>query len=120
MLRLPGEDTQLLGIDRAGERLAAKRAASLGIGPAVLHADDDCLVTAFVVGSPVDSERLRADPAGVGRALRSFHDSGLELPSRFWVAGVAAASTRRSSWSAGERCQPPTRGRRNWSTASRG
>jgi thiamine kinase-like enzyme len=85
VLRLPGQDTELLGIDRAGERLAAKRAASLGIGPDALYADADCLVTAYVAGSPVDPERLRADPGGVARALRSFHDSGLQLPSRFWV-----------------------------------
>jgi Phosphotransferase enzyme family len=85
VLRLPGQDTQLLGIDRAGERLAAKRAASLGIGPQALYADEDCLVTAFVPGLPVDPERLRADPVGVARALRRFHDNGLELPSRFWV-----------------------------------
>jgi thiamine kinase-like enzyme len=85
VLRLPGHDTQLLGIDRAGERLAAKRAASLGSGPEVLYADAECLVTAFVPGSPVEPGRLRSDPAVVARALRSFHDSGLELPSRFSV-----------------------------------
>ncbi|HEX3618430.1 MAG TPA: phosphotransferase [Solirubrobacteraceae bacterium] len=85
VLRLPGQDTELLGIDRAGERLAAKRAASLGIGPDTLHADDDCLVTAFVPGLPVAPERLRADPGGLARALRRFHDSGLQLPSSFWV-----------------------------------
>jgi thiamine kinase-like enzyme len=45
-------------------------------------ADGDCLVTRF----------LGARPAGVGaavvplaRALRSFHDSGVRLPVRFWV-----------------------------------
>jgi len=85
VLRLPGQDTELLGIDRAGERLAAKRAASLGIGPEALYADADCLVTAFVPGSPADPELLRSDPTAVARALRSFHDSGLELPSRFSV-----------------------------------
>jgi aminoglycoside phosphotransferase len=85
VLRLPGQDTRLLGIDRAAERLAAKRAASLGIGPEALHADDECLVTAFVPGLPVEPERLRADPGGVARALRRFHDSELELPCRFWV-----------------------------------
>jgi thiamine kinase-like enzyme len=85
VLRLPGQDTELLGIDRAGEQLAAKRAASLGIGPDVLHADAECLVTGFVPGVPVEAERLRADPAGVGCALRRFHDSGLELPNRFWM-----------------------------------
>ena len=85
VLRLPGQDTRLLGIDRNGERLAAERAASLGIGPQALYADAECLVTAFVPGSPVEPERLRSDPAVVARALRSFHDSGLELPSRFSV-----------------------------------
>jgi hypothetical protein len=88
VLRLPGQDTELLGIDRAGERLAAKRAASLGIGPDTLHADDDCLVTAFVPGLPVAPERLRADPGGLARALRRFHDSGLQLPRSFWVSDL--------------------------------
>ena len=97
VLRLPGQDTGLLGIDRAAERLAAERAASLGIGPELLYADGDCVVTAFVSGPPVDLERLRADPSQVARALRRFHDSGLELPARFWIpdllrvyAGVVA------------------------------
>jgi thiamine kinase-like enzyme len=85
VLRLPGQDTRLLGIDRAGERLAAKRAASLGIGPEALYADEECLVTAFIPGSSVEPERLRSDPALVARALRSFHDSGLGLPSSFSV-----------------------------------
>lgn len=85
VLRLPGQDTRLLGIDRAGERLAAKRAASLGIGPEALYADAECLVTAFVPGSAVEPARLRSDPAVVARALRSFHESGLELPSSFSV-----------------------------------
>ena len=62
VLRLPGRDTEVLGIDRAAERLAAKRAASLGIGPELLHADADCVVTEFVVGDAVDAAQLRADP----------------------------------------------------------
>lgn len=98
VIRLPGEDTQLLGIDRESERLAAERAAALGIGPALLYADTDCAVTAFVPGFAVDPQRLRADPAPLGRALRAFHDSGLVLPSRFWVPDllrVYAAVVRR-------------------------
>lgn len=85
VVRLPGQDTDLLGIDRSAERLAARQAARLGIGPQVLHAGAECLVTAFVPGSPIDPARLRADPAPVARALRAFHDSGLQLPTRFWV-----------------------------------
>jgi thiamine kinase-like enzyme len=85
VLRLPGQDTGLLGIDRVSERLAAERAASLGIGPRLLHTDAECMVTAFVPGTTVDAERLRADPSQVALALRAFHDSALVLPVRFWI-----------------------------------
>jgi thiamine kinase-like enzyme len=91
VLRLPGQDTQLLGIDRVSERLAAQRAADLGIGPQLLYADEDCIVTAFVAGRPVDPDQLRGDPTEVARALRGFHDSGLELPTRFWVPDLLRA-----------------------------
>ena len=85
VLRLPGQDTGLLGIDRSSERLAAERTASLGIGPELLYADEHCAVTAFVAGTEVDPDRLRAEPGVVARSLRAFHDSGLELPVRFWI-----------------------------------
>jgi thiamine kinase-like enzyme len=88
VLRLPGQDTELLAIDRVSERLAAARAASLGIGPELLYADAECVVTAFVPGTAVDGERLRGDPSDVARALRAFHESGLELPVRFWIADL--------------------------------
>ncbi|MGH2835547.1 MAG: phosphotransferase [Solirubrobacteraceae bacterium] len=99
VLRLPGQDTELLGIDRAAERLATEQAARLGIGPELLYADSACAVTAFVPGAPVDQERLRADPSQVARALRAFHGSGLQLPARFWVPellrGYAAITAAR-------------------------
>ena len=85
VLRLPGRDTELLGIDRAAERVAAERAAALGIAPALVYADDDCLVAEWLPGAPIDGDRLRADPGSAALALRAFHDSGLELPVRFWV-----------------------------------
>jgi thiamine kinase-like enzyme len=85
VVRLPGKDTALLGISRGAERLASRRAAELGIAPAVLAADEDFLVTEYLGGGPMDGERLRAAPESAAAALRSFHDSGLELPARFWV-----------------------------------
>ena len=85
VLRLPGRDTALLGIDRAAELAASRMAARLGIGPEVAAADPDGLVTVFADAGPLAPERLRADPAPVARALRAFHDSGLRLPVRFWV-----------------------------------
>lgn len=87
VVRLPGRDTALLGIDRGAERLAASRAAELGIAPPLLYADDDCVVTAYLAGGPVDPDALRGDPGPVARALCAFHDSGVRLPTSFWVAG---------------------------------
>jgi thiamine kinase-like enzyme len=85
VVRLPGKDTALLGISREAERIACETAARVGVGPAVAAVDDESLVTAFVEAPPLDAERLRADAAPVARALRAFHDSGVELPVTFWV-----------------------------------
>jgi thiamine kinase-like enzyme len=85
VLRLPGRDTELLGIDRAAERIATERASALGIAPPLVAADEECMVTEWLPGGPIDADRLRADPSSAARALRAFHDSGLKLPVRFWV-----------------------------------
>jgi thiamine kinase-like enzyme len=89
VVRLPGKDTGLLGIDRRAERLAAERAAALGIGPELVYADEDCVVTAYRPGRALSEGELE-DPAPVGRALRRFHDSGLQLPTQFWVPALLA------------------------------
>jgi thiamine kinase-like enzyme len=85
VLRMPGKDTELLGISREAERLANEQAARLGIAPDVAAADDDYLVTGYLECDAIDADRLRAAPDGVGRALRAFHDSGVRLPVTFWV-----------------------------------
>jgi thiamine kinase-like enzyme len=85
VLRLPGRDTELLGIDRGAERVATERAAALGIAPPLVAADEECMVTEWLPGAPIEGDRLRADPSSAVRALRTFHDSGLELPVRFWI-----------------------------------
>jgi thiamine kinase-like enzyme len=91
VLRLPGKDTGLLGIDRTAELLAARQAASLGIAPELVYADEECSLTVYLDGAePVDRARLLADPAPYARALRAFHDSGLELPTRFWMPDLLA------------------------------
>jgi thiamine kinase-like enzyme len=92
VVRLPGKDTNLLGIDREAERLATKRAAELGIGPkvAAMFEDPPCLVTCFVEGRELTSKELREQDllAEVAHGLRAFHDSGLELPTDFQVYDV--------------------------------
>jgi thiamine kinase-like enzyme len=85
VLRVPGRDTELLGIDRAAERVATERAAALGIAPPLVAADEECMVTEWLPGAPISGDRLRADPSSAAHALRAFHDSGLELPARFWI-----------------------------------
>ena len=87
VLRLPGKDTGLLGIDRQAECNANKQAAELGIAPQVAAFIEDpaCLVTFFVEGRELTADELREPEsiAQVAAALRAFHDSGLELSTRF-------------------------------------
>jgi thiamine kinase-like enzyme len=85
VLRLPGRDTELLGIDRDAERQASAEAARLGIAPALVAAGDGYLVTEYLEAEPIDVDRLRAAPESAAVALRAFHDSRLSLPARFWV-----------------------------------
>ncbi len=90
VVRRPGKDTRLLGIDRAAERAANEAAAALGIAPAVAGVVEGCLVTRFVACRPL-AERELADAVGeIARALRAFHDSGVRLPARFWVPDLLA------------------------------
>jgi thiamine kinase-like enzyme len=79
VLRIGGEDTQLLGIDRPAERAASTVAAELGLAPEVVAflEPDGYLVTRFVEG-----DVGRVDVAQVGAALRRLHD-GPAIPSRF-------------------------------------
>jgi thiamine kinase-like enzyme len=85
VVRIPGKDTALLGISREAERIAGEAAAALRIGPAVAAAEQDCLVTDYLHCTIISVPDLQADPAPAARALRAFHESGIELPARFWV-----------------------------------
>jgi thiamine kinase-like enzyme len=90
VLRMHGANTALLGIDRESERLAGEAAARLGIAPEVAAAPDGGLLTAFVAcRSPAPGE-VAARAGELARALRRFHDSGVRLPSTFWVPDLLA------------------------------
>jgi thiamine kinase-like enzyme len=93
VLRIAGHDTALLGIDRAAEHVATTAAADLGIAPEVLAflPEHDCLVTAFVAGTPIADPVLREPPAlsEIARALRAFHDGAPDLPTTFDVPAIA-------------------------------
>jgi thiamine kinase-like enzyme len=86
VVRLPGNDTELLGSDRSGEREANALAAAAGVAPEVLAALEDpvVLVTAFVEGPTMEPPELREPGAlvEVAKALRRIHDCG-EIEARF-------------------------------------
>jgi thiamine kinase-like enzyme len=99
VLRLPGKETALLGIDRATERDATR--AARGIAPDVIAFEPrlECLVTSFIDGRPVGAEELRGPLlAEVAAALRTIH-AGPRLVYAFspWqrIARYRATAVRR-------------------------
>ena len=88
VLRLCGHGTEVLGIDRGTEELAARRAADDDIGPEVLAflPDVPALVTRWLPGGEVTPEELRSPTllAQVARLLRRLHSSA-PLPTAFAV-----------------------------------
>jgi thiamine kinase-like enzyme len=84
VVRLPGKDTDLLGIDREAERAATAAAAAIGVGPDVIAFEPErgCLVTGFIEARPVPPEELRARVDEVAAALRAIH-AGPPLPATF-------------------------------------
>jgi thiamine kinase-like enzyme len=99
VVRLPGKDTDLLGIDRLAERAAGELAARAGVGPEVMVMLDDppCLVTRFVVGEPMTPPQMREPGAvaEVAAALRSLHACDERLPNGFSSHRVVEAYAAR-------------------------
>jgi thiamine kinase-like enzyme len=103
VVRLPGNDTELLGSDRPGEREANSLAASVGVAPEVLaHLEDPVvLVTAFVEGPTMEPPELREPRAltEVAAALHRIHGCDLTIDARFdafrLVEDYAAATRSR-------------------------
>jgi thiamine kinase-like enzyme len=94
VVRLPGKDTELLGIDRVAERDATASAARAGVGPEVVAflTEPPCLVTRFLPGRQLTAEELREPPLldQVAAALRAFH-AGPPLPSSFDAFAIVDA-----------------------------
>jgi thiamine kinase-like enzyme len=87
VIRVPGKDTSLLGIDRSAERVANENAARAGVAPKVVAQLDDppCLVTEFVECTEMTSEDLRDHDTmkAVVAQIRKVPDSGATLPNSF-------------------------------------
>jgi thiamine kinase-like enzyme len=86
VLRIAGERTDLLGIDRHVELEATRAAAAAGIGPEVVDfvEPEGWLVTRFVPGEIPSIVRMREPDmlARVAEALRTFH-AGPPIPGTF-------------------------------------
>ena len=74
VLRLPGQSTELLSIDRENEVYNTKSAASTGIAPRVLeHVGGlDVMVLEFIDGQTMSARTLQS-PAMTARMAQSFH-----------------------------------------------
>ena len=86
VLRMGGAKTELLGIDRAVEFAAGKRAFEVGVGPEVVHFEpaEGWLVSRFVAGRSISLDEMRS-PSTLTRvafAMRAFHDAS-PIPGGF-------------------------------------
>jgi thiamine kinase-like enzyme len=92
VVRIPGASTELLAIDRANELHSARVAATLGIGPAVLHhfRDSGATVIEFLHGRPMTNETLSEPgmPGRVAATLRVLH-GGPRFLRDFDMLGLA-------------------------------
>ena len=74
VMRLPGQSTELLSIDRANEVYNTKAAATTGIGPKVLEhvAGVDVMVLEFIPGPTMSAQALQSQRMAA-RMAQSFH-----------------------------------------------
>ena len=74
VMRLPGQSTELLSIDRANEVYNTKAAATTGIGPKVLEhvAGLDVMVLEFIPGPTMSAKALQSERM-TARMAQSFH-----------------------------------------------
>lgn len=86
-VRLAGEETEALGIDRGNERRTVEVAAQAGIAPGVVAylPEHGCLITDWIEGSPVPPEALKDQDVLVRLvgSLKAFHDCGSAIPGAF-------------------------------------
>jgi thiamine kinase-like enzyme len=86
VVRIPGRDTQSLGIDRIHEHACAVAAHRAGVAPEAVAFFEEAgvLVTRFVPGRGLREEEMHQPQmlARVAGALRRYHD-GLKFPGTF-------------------------------------
>jgi thiamine kinase-like enzyme len=77
VVRIPGEATELLAVDRANERFNAQAAATTGVSPRIVEYLEEwsVMVLEYVQGETMSAERLRGDgmPVRMAASLRRLH-----------------------------------------------
>ena len=86
VVRIPGKDSELLGIDRQREYACTRAASQSGVGPKVVHflEAEGILVTSYIPGRAVSMEEM-GQPTTIRRvaeSLRRYH-SGPAFPGTF-------------------------------------
>ena len=85
-VRLAGEETEALGINRDNERSAVEAAAAAGMGPEVVAflPEHGCLITEWIEGMTVPPEDLRQRTMldRLVGSIKAFHDCS-EIPGTF-------------------------------------
>lgn len=96
VLRLAGEDTELLGINRSNEHAANVAAARAGVAPEVVYfiEPEGYLVTRFIDGGPISIEEMgtQANIRRVAEALTRVHSMG-SIPGLFSASRVVNTYT---------------------------
>ena len=100
VLRIPGADTELLGIVRSAECAVSKAAGEIGIGPEVFYViePEGYLVTSFIEGHLPSPEEL-GQPKNIRRVadvIRRIHKMD-PIPERFSPFRVVEDSTEIAS-----------------------
>jgi thiamine kinase-like enzyme len=110
VIRVPGRDTSLLGIDREAEAIANRAAAEVGVAPPVAATltDPPVFVTEFLEGRALDAKELRRVEtlSDIADALRAVHGIDTELKtsfSPFRVVEEYAVTTRERGGAVPER-----------------
>ncbi len=77
-VRVPGESTELLAVDRQNEYFNSKAAAEAGVGPQVLYhlSEYDVMVLEFIDGKTMSKEALSAPgmPTRMAQAIKQLHE----------------------------------------------
>jgi thiamine kinase-like enzyme len=76
-VRVPGESTELLAVDRANEHFNTNAAAEAGIGPKVIYhlPEHNIMVLEFIQGETMSNEKLQAPgmPVRIAQSLKMLH-----------------------------------------------